>query len=253
MTRTRLRQLEQIRSSLGNTDGYHSAYDDNLNMGIGSEVQPGENIGSGFTSVSFAAPDTIIVSGNVATLGVNPADVVTLTGGTNTGITGTIATLSYSSGLDQTTFVIADRSADLTTETSALTTIQVTADDDKNLLRDLNLIRTQLRKLNQTDDWFDEPTADAALKYELALGSTLSSDTLTLSGAETFTAGTPYTMKVFLNGQLQLASVVSGTTVITAHDYVEQLTGTASEANANQIKFNFTINANDLIQLRWYK
>ena len=255
MTRTRLRQLEQIRSSFGSTDGYHAAYDDNLNMGIGCEVQPGDNIGSAFTAFSFTAPDTIVVTGDMTADGVNAADLVTMSGGTNDGISGTVSTLSYAAGTNRTTITITNRSADITTDASPATTVQAAADEDKNLLRDLNFIRTQLRKLNGTDDWYDNPAADPSAKYQLQLGSAVVSDVLTLTGGETYDAGPPYTMKVFLNGQLLLPSVVSGSTVTTAHDYTERVGGTPTDSStsANEILFNFAVDANDLIQLRWSK
>ena len=57
MVRTRIRQVEQIRSSY--------SYDDHLNMGSASEKQSGETIGtSGATIVNFPTVNTVVISGD---------------------------------------------------------------------------------------------------------------------------------------------------------------------------------------------
>jgi hypothetical protein len=248
MARTRLKQLEQVRSSL--------IYDDNMNMGAAAESQPAANVGTTATITSITAPDTIIVSGNLVQLGINNSDKVTLTGGNNDGIVATVSAASYNGTNDETTIVVVSPSSSLTTDAVPTTTLQATVDPYKNLSTDLNYIRTQLRKLNKRTNWYDNPLEDPVTDYQLITGTAYSvNQDIILPGSKTFDAGEPYTLKVYLNGQLMLPSTVSGGVVTSQCDYVEKDSSGPVEVNevGDRIAFAFAIYANDLIQLRWTK
>jgi len=249
MTRTRLRQLEQIRSSV--------AYEDNLNMGIGAEGQPGANIETGLAVNEFTAPSTIIISGNRLLSGLNTGDQVTTSGASNGANSGTfnISTLSYNSGLNETTLVVTE--ATLVTEAASPATAITKTDPNKNLRRDLDHIRTQLRILNQKPNWYDVPQADDVTKYELKTGTAFSAGAdIILTASETFDAGEPYTMKVYLNGQLLLPSTVNASHVVTVNnDYVERDATQPAYVGepADRIRVAFDILANDILQFKWSK
>lgn len=247
MTRTRLRQLEQVSSSI--------VYEDNLNMGANAEGQPGANIEASIVVDSFTAPSTIRLAGNRLPSGLNASDQVAISGASNeaNNRTFTISTLSYNSSLDHTVIVVSAVSLATEATTSALAT--TITDPKKNLRRDLDHIRTQLRILNQKPNWYDAPQADATYKYELKTGSAIPTGTDIIL-ASNFDAGEPYTLKVYLNGQLLLPSTVSAGHAVTAsYDYVERDSSQLAAALelGDRIRINFDLVAEDLLQFKWSK
>lgn len=242
MARTRLRQLEQIRNSL--------SYNDNLNMSS-AENQPGNSIGStSGTLVSFTT-STIVVPGNYVTAnGANSSDRIAVSGSTSNDGTYDITNISYDGGLNQTTVTV---SATLVSEVGA-GTASFTTDPNKNLRRDLDHIRTQLRLLNRTANWYDPPTEHDAAHYELKTGTAYSAGTDIVLASQ-FDAGQPYTLKVFVNGLLMLASTVVANAVTVSYDYVERnaTQPVGMTELGDRIRLNFDIVASDLLQFKWTK
>lgn len=240
MARTKLRQLEQIKSSF--------TYDDQLNMGPGAEAQPSATIGSSQAIVSTTA-NTIVVAADLAAEGVNADDKAVISGSASNDGEYTITAISYSA--PNTTLTVEETIA---SPGGADGNVQVQADDTKNLSRDLDFIRTQLRKLNGTANWYDEPLADDTVNYELVTGSAVSAGTDVVLGSD-FDAGEPYTLKVFLNGQLLLPSSVSSNVVVSENDYIER---NASQPVGlgeigNRVSFAFDLEATDIVQFKWSK
>lgn len=247
MTRTRLRQLEQVSSSI--------VYEDNLNMGANAEGQPGANIETSLVADSFTAPSTIKLEENRTVSGLNADDQIMISGATNGANNGTftISTLSYDAGNDLTVIIVSAVSLVTEAVTSALAT--TITDPKKNLRRDLDHIRTQLRILNQKPNWYDVPQADATYKYELKTGSAIPAGT-DIVLASNFDAGEPYTLKVYLNGQLLLPSTVSAGHVVTAsYDYVERDSSQPATTLelGDRVRMNFDLVAVDLLQFKWSK
>ena len=245
MVRTRLGQIEQIQSSY--------SYDDKLNMGPAAEGQPDDTIGvATATIVNFSTAHTVIVSGDYVSAGANINDEVVISGSTGNDGTFEISGLSYNSTLDQTDFTVVET---LIIEAgSGTATIKV--DPVKNLSRDLDFIRTQLRKLNQTAHWYTNPLLAPINEYDLITGVTVSTGVdIVIGGGLTFDAGEPYTLKVFFNGQLLLPSEVSGGIVVLSGDYEEHDATGLVEAGetGDRIRFNFDVENTDLIQLKWTK
>lgn len=251
MTRTRLRQVEQIRNSF--------AYDDNLNMGNSAggavEGQSGAFIGANNAIVSTTTT-TIVVAEDLVSLGINADDQVTITGSASNDDTYIITGISFSTpnatitvnptGLGGTTLAAGGASGNA----------QANIDDHKNLSRDLDFIRTQLRKLTQKTNWYDDPLDDPTENFELVTGSAVSAGTeIILSGSKTFDAGEPYTFKVYVNGVLQLPSTVSSNVVTISNDYTErdstQPVGVGE--TGDRVAFTFDIIEDDLIQFKWSK
>lgn len=251
MARTRLRQVEQVRNSF--------SYDDTLNMGNsagpGVEGQPGDSVGANNAIVSTTA-STIVVAQDLVVLGLNVDDEVTVTGTASSNDTYVITGVSFST--PNTTITINPTGLGGTTfgNEGAVGSAQAKVDAEKNLLRDLDFIRTQLRKLTQKTNWYDDPLNDPTENYELVTGSAISAGTdIILSSSKTFDAGEPYTFKVYLNGVLQLPSTVSSNVVTTSNDYDErdstQPVGLGE--TGDRIRFNFDIDDTDLIQFKWAK
>jgi hypothetical protein len=251
MARTRLRQVEQIRNSL--------TYDDQLNSGdsavAGAEGQPGTNIGANNAIVSTTT-STIVVAQNLIILGANADDLVTIAGSTSNDDTYIITSLSYSAPNTTITVVGTGLNGTILSAGGASGNAQVKVDSGKNLRRDLDFIRTQLRKLNQKPNWFDDPLADPTENYELKTGTAYAANTdIILSGGKTFDAGEPYTFKVYLNGQLMLPSTVSSNVVVLSHDYIErdstQPVGIGEVGD--RVRFVFDIENTDILQFKWAK
>lgn len=246
MARTRLRQLEQIRNSL--------SYDDNLNMGSAAELQPGEIIGEERVAVLAAngGSKTISIAGNFVVLGANKGDQLVIELSNDTTVTYKITSLSYDAENDETDIVVEETLAASFEE--AFATIRV--DNNKNLRRDLDFIRTQLRILNQKTNWYDTPLGAAVAQYHLVTGETVAAeDHVALSS--NFDAGEPYSLEVYLNGTLLLPSLVSVAShqIVIQNDYTEwsnsQPVGTGEAGSRIQIHFPLT--TNDILQFRWTK
>lgn len=251
MARTRLRQVEQIKSSF--------SYDDQLNSGdlagVGAEGQPSANIGAN-NAIVTTSTSTIVVAQNLITLGLNADDHVTIAGSASNDDTYIITSLSYSS--PNTTITVNSIGLNGTTLSAggASGNAQAKVDAEKNLQRDLDFIRTQLRKLNQTTNWYDDPLADPSAKFELKTGTAYVAGTdIILSASETFDAGEPYTFKVYMNGQLMLPSTVSSNVVIISNDYTERSgAGPVGLGEVgDRVRFTFDIEAIDKIQFKWTK
>ena len=214
MARTRLRQVEQVKNSF--------SYDDQLNMGNssgpGTEGQSSDSVGSSNAIVSTTT-STIVVAEDLATLGLNAEDQVTISGSASNDDTYIITGVSFSS--PNTTLTVNGTGLAGTTLAAGAASgnAQAKVDPEKNLLRDLDFIRTQLRKLTQKTNWYDTPLQDATENFELVTGSAITAGTdIILSSSLTFDAGEPYTFKVYLNGVLQLPSTVAANVVTTAND-----------------------------------
>lgn len=246
MARTRLRQLEQIRNSL--------SYDDNLNMGSAAELQPGEIIGQAGVAVKAAngGSKTISINGNFVVLGANKDDQLVVELANDTTASYKIVSLSYDAENDETDIVVEETLAGSFSD--AYATVRI--DNNKNLRRDLDFIRTQLRILNQKTNWYDTPLAAASPQYYLYTGQTVNADGYVALDSN-FDAGQPYSLEVYLNGTLLLPSLVStsSNTITTQNDYTEwsnsQPVGTGQLGTRIQIHFPLTIN--DILQFRWSK
>jgi hypothetical protein len=248
MSRTRLRQVEQIENS--------SVYDDGLNQGNGSvastEGQPGNNVGSN-NAILSTTTTTIVVTQNLVSLGVNVDDVVTISGSTSNNGTYRITAISFSTN---TTMTVETTSLDGLVNLSASTNdgnAQAKVNPSKSLERDLNHIRTQLRKLNGTDDWFDNPSNLPVNAFFSSTGVAGPAGTILDVGAN-FEAGTPFELSVYLNGNLLNPSVISGNTITDQYDYQEM----DSEENlvevgdiGRKIQINFDILSGDIFQFVW--
>ncbi len=251
MTRTRLRQVEQVRNSV--------AYDDDLNMGNSAgaavEGQSGAVIGADNAIVSTTT-STIVVAQDLDVLGLNADDQVTISSSASNDDTYIITGVSFSS--PNTTITVNGTGLNGTSLAAGAASgnAQALVDDHKNLSRDLDFIRTQLRKLTGQTNWYDDPASDATENFELITGSNVSAGTdIILGSSKTFDAGEPYTFKVYLNGVLQLPSTVSSNVVTTSNDYTErdstQPVGTSE--TGDRFRFTFDIDDTDLIQIKWAK
>lgn len=241
MARTRLRQLEQIRNSL--------AYDDNLNMAA-AEGQADSTIGTPAAVIVSFTTSTIVVEGDYINAGANKDDSITVASASINNGTYKITNLSYNSGLDETTVTV---SSTLTAGAgSGNATLKI--DLNKNLRRDLDHIRTQLRLLGQTTNWYDPPMASDSVNYQLVTGSAIAAGTDIVLTSD-FDAGEPYTLKVYVNGVLMMPSTVVSNAVSTAYDYEErdssQPVGTSEVGT--RVRFNFSLVASDIVQFKWTK
>ena len=261
MARTRLRQVEQIGNSL--------AYDDTLNMGSAADGQAGDTITTG-TAAAFVIASgngltnnvySIIVRGNFAGYGINSNDQIIVTNSASNNGAYTIISATYASAnsqyqFDHTQVIVLEQ---LIEDLNASASISFKVDPNKNLRRDLDFIRTQLRKLNRTTNWYDEPLVDsvsnAPLQYQSVTGQAIAAgDSIDLT--QTFKAGTPYLMCTYVNGQLLVPSVVdSDHQVIVQNDYTEYQTDGNTPATTGEygryVKINFNILASDIIQFKW--
>lgn len=251
MARTRLRQVEQVKNSL--------AYDDQLNMGNsagpGVEGQAGDNVGNDNAIVSTTT-STIVVAQNLLELGLNADDEITISTSTSNDDTYIVTGVSFSSPNTTITVNGTGLGGTVLSAGGASGNAQAKVDAEKNLLRDLDFIRTQLRKLTQKTNWYDDPLDDAAENYQLKTGDAYGANAeIILADGKTFDAGEPYTFHVYLNGVLQLPSTVTANVVTTANDYAErdstQPVGT--DETGDRIAFTFPIDDTDLIQFKWAK
>lgn len=268
MVRTRLRQVEQIGNSL--------AYDDNLNMGPGAEAQAGDTIASAtvaaFVVSSSDNPSnglannvyTIVVRGNVALYGINANDQIVITGSSSNNGTYTVVSAIYESAsvnsfnFDHTKIIVQEQLIqDL--QVSAYAILKV--DPNKNLRRDLDFIRTQLRKLNRTTNWYDDPLIDeianATLQYKSISDENIQAGT-SIDLIQTFRAGAPYLLAVYVNGQLLMPSVVDADNeIVITNDYTEYKADGTTPATTGEtgrfIKVHFNILNSDIIQFKWVK
>ena len=243
MARTRLRQVEQIRSSF--------SFDDDLNMGAAAEGQPGDSVGANNTIVSFGTTSTLQVAEDLTALGLNVGDDIVVAGSMNNDGTYKIVSLSFS---NPNTTVTVEGTPFLVE--AAQGTAQATVDTDKNIARDLDYIRSQIKLLNQTANWYDPPAADPTENYEIITGDDRSAGyEFILSDSLTFDAGLPYTFRVYLNGQLLLPSTVSSNIVTVQNDYTEKdvTQPVGSGETGDRFSFPFDVDATDIIQLRWTK
>jgi hypothetical protein len=249
MSRTRLRQSEQLESSF--------TYDDTLNQGdssgVTTEGQPSALVGANNAVVSTTS-STIVVGQNLVILGVNSDDEVTIAGSTSNDGTYIITSLSYSS--PNTTLTVNPITLDGSTTLSAggaSGTAQVQVDSTKNLERDLNHIRTQLKKLNKKPNWFDDPADLPVDMFSYSTSIAIASGTPTDVGGD-YDAGTPYDLSVYLNGDLLLPSEILGNTIVTQNDY-QELKSDDSLAESGDIgrkvEFNFNIVSGDIIRFDW--
>jgi hypothetical protein len=223
-------------------------------MGVGAEGQPGETLETGLDAYSFVSPSTVKVKGDRTLSGLNTNDQIVVTGGLNGG-TFNISALSYDGLTDITTITVME-STIISDAYDSVSVVSTQIDPNKNLRRDLDHIRTQIRLLNRKPNWYDPPQADDVVKYQLKTGTAYAAgEDIILSGGEVFDAGQPYTLKVYLNGQLLLPSTISGTTLITSYDYSERNASgyVGIGAEGDRIRFNFEILSTDVIQFKWTK
>jgi hypothetical protein len=134
---------------------------------------------------------------------------------------------------------------------------QALAEDAGRVLEsDLNHIRTQLKLLNQTPNWYDPPTGQPIDMFnaQIESGPILAGTALDAGGE--YDAGSPYDLSVFLNGVILLPSTISGYVVTTSHDYQEvRANGTLAQSGdlGRKIKLNFDLVSGDIIQFIWNK
>lgn len=249
MTRTRLRQLEQVISS----ETYNDDLNQHDNSGTATEGQPGGSITSSVDVVSITSTTkTIIVSGDITDLGVNSSDEITISssGSGNDGIY-TVFSISYSS--PNSTIVVEE---DVPSDEGAISGgAAFTVDPKKNLERELNHIRTQLKKLNQTSSWYEIGNIIPAYAYSSKTQVSVSEGTAVDVGF-TYDAGDPYDLQVFLNGEQLIPSTISGTTVTTENDYQELDNDETNVSDGNpgrKVAFNFDILAGDVLQFHLSK
>jgi hypothetical protein len=237
MSRTRLKQLEQVRNS--------NQYDDQLNQSS-AEAQSDALIGSSY-SIDVVTSSTITVEQNLISLGLNKQDYIVISGSDNNDGTYIITDITYSSPntiitLDGTLIVGGN-----------LGSVQCKADPAKSLDRDLNHVRTQVKKLVKRDHWYQSPI-DPVSVYCSKITPAVSAQTpIDVGGI--FDAGTPYDLNVFLNGALLLPSEISGNTVVVERDYQElDSSNSPIETGAGRkIAINFDISPGDIIQIVWTK
>jgi hypothetical protein len=241
MARTRLRQLEQIENS--------GSYNDQLNQAF-AEGFSGDTIGTPLASVSSFTTSTIVVSGDYVSVGVNSDDEIVIASSTSNNGTYEIASLSYSAG-----FTTVTVSSSLTAEPGGSATATFKIDANKNLQRDLDHIRTQLRLLNQKPNWYDPPAAQPVSLYGYSTSSAIPAGTAIDVGGD-YDAGAPYDLSVFLNGQILQPSEIVSNAIVTQYDYQEvDAAGNLVEAGdvGRKIKINFNIVSGDLLQFMWNK
>jgi hypothetical protein len=248
MSRTRLRQVEQIENSF--------VYDDNLNQGDSSatstEGQPGDNVGSN-NAILSTTTTTIVVAQNLISLGVNVDDVVTVSGSTSNDGTYRITAISFSTN---TTMTVQTTSLDGSVNLSASTNdgnAQAKVNPSKSLERDLNHIRTQLKKLNGTDDWFDNPLNQGVDAFSTATGVAVAAGTPIDVGAN-YDAGPPYDLSVHLNGDLLAPSTIVSNSIVTQRDYqeVDEDDVLVEEGEiGRKIILNFDILSGDVFHFVW--
>jgi hypothetical protein len=248
MSRTRLRQVEQIENSF--------VYDDALNQGDNSasstEGQPSGNIGAN-NAILSTTTTTIVVAQNLVNLGVNVDDVVAITGSTSNDGTYRITAIAFSTN---TTMTVETTSLDGSTNLSASTNdgnAQAKVNPSKSLERDLNHIRTQLRKLNGTDDWFDNPVDQGINAFSTATGTSVTAGTPIDVGAN-YEAGPPYDLSVYLNGDLLAPSLITGNSITTQRDYqeVDEDDVLVEEGEiGRKIILNFDILSGDVFHFVW--
>lgn len=239
MARTRLRQLEQIKSS--------EVYVDQLNQAF-AEGLSGSTIGASGSITSFTT-STIVVSGDYVTAGVNSDDKISVSGALINNGSYEIVSLTYNAG--ETTFIV---SSSLTAGAGS-GSATITVDESKSLQRDLDHIRTQLKLLNKTTNWYDPPSTLPVSLFGLNTGSPAEPGAAIDAGGD-YNAGAPHDLSVFLNGQLLQPSIVSGYVVTTAYDYQEvDASGDLVQAGdtGRKIKLNFGLISGDILQFVWNK
>ena len=127
-----------------------------------------------------------------------------------------------------------------------------------NIEDDLNYIRTQLRILNDpnnggTTNWHDEPVGlpvDAFFNQTSAAVTALTA----INVGGNFDAGEPYDLNVYLNGDLLVPSLITGSTITTERDYQEvdeEGTNVSTGNTGRQVKINFDIVSGDILQFVW--
>lgn len=250
MARTRVRQDEQVKSS--------QSYDDQLNMSttaVAVEGQPGDQIGSGNIQ-SFTSSD-VVMAGDMVSLGANIDDQVTISASENNDGVYSIIAISYDSVQDETTLTV-DAALNAAVDSGTpLATVSV--DEDKSLVRDLDFIRTQIRKLNNSANWYDDPQAASSELYHSVV---MSQDEATgyvvdleTDAGSTFDAGAPYTLHVFVNGMLQLPSSVSGSSITSVNDYTEldDSDQPLETGEGAKIRIERDLEEDEIIQFRWTK
>lgn len=253
MARTRLRQLDTIKSSI--------TYVDTLNSGdfagASAEGLPGDVIGTADAYVASvnAGTNSIVVDGNFDAYGANLNDRISLTGGTNDGVIAIINSSSYIANINQTTFVVTTTSTSpiLITDNSPSTSATITVDPVKNVERDLNFIRTQLRKLNQKPHWYSDPAGQPVDMYSSAVTASVTAGTPIDVGGN-YNAGIPYDLKVYLNGSLLFPSDIESDTIVAQHDY-QELDNSNNLVDVGQvgrkIELNFNLFPGDILQFIW--
>jgi len=249
MSRTRLSQVEQVINS--------ELYDDNLNQGTGTgaatEGQPSDSIGSNNAIVSTTTT-TIVVGQNLIALGLNKEDQVTVTGSASNNGTYIITNLSYSS--PNTTITVNPVTIDGSVTLSAggaSGNAQAKIDYTKSLQRDMNHIRTQLRKLNQQPNWYDDPAELPVYMFATSTSVAIAAGTAIDVGAN-YNAGTPFDLNVYLNGELLLPSVITGNAITTQYDYQEldQAEALVEVGDVGRkIAINFDLVSGDVLQFVW--
>lgn len=250
MSRTRLRQVEQIKNT--------SIYDDGLNQGdfsgSATEGQPSVSIGANNAIVSTST-STIVVAQNLVELGLNADDHVMISSSASNNDTYIITSLSYSS--PNTTIAVNGTGLGGTTLSAggASGNAQGKVDPNKSVQRDLNHIRTQLRKLNQKPNWHDDPANVPVSAYSSATNSPLPAYSSIDVGAN-YEAGSPYELNVYLNGVLLNPSIISSNTIITQYDYQELDNNDELVEQGDigrKIQINFNLLSGDLFQFVWNK
>lgn len=248
MSRTKLRQVEQILSS--------EVYDDQLNQttgtGSATEGKAGATIGANNPIVSTTA-NTIVVGEDLISLGLNTDDTIVLSG---TACDGTYQITGLVFGSPNTTVTVNPVSVEgVTLLVGQSGNAQATIDSTKSVERDLNHIRTQIRKIAQTSNWYDPPETHGVNAFFSSTSTAISSGNSIDVGGN-FDAGSPYDLSVFLNGELLMPSTISGGSVTTEYDYQElddndDLVGSGEVGG--KIAINFDIVSGDVLQFVWNK
>ena len=135
---------------------------------------------------------------------------------------------------------------------------QLTAESAVNVVNvedDLNHIRTQLKLLNQTTNWYDPPLALPVDTFMSQTGSPiLASTPIDVGGI--FDAGSPYDLNVFLNGALLEPSTISSGIITAPYDYQELDASdnlVESGETGRKISVNFNLVSGDVMQFVWNK
>ena len=191
MTRTRLRQVEQIN----NTSLYSDILHQGTNTGTATEGQPLDTIATGIVC-NISGTTVTINSNDLTSLGVNVEDIIEV-GSEQIDI----SNISVVSGNTTITLVSAPSA-------QSSQTITIKVNPVKSLDRDLNHVRTQLKKLNHANHWWNNPTMNGVSMFSSQTRTAIFAGELIDVGG-IYNAGDPFDLNIYLNGELIQASIRS--------------------------------------------